>query len=488
MVDVLIVGAGPVGLTMAAQCLRYNISCRIIEKRAAPSKESRALVIHAKTLELLRFVGVSKTFVRKGLPIEKGLIHFNGKPKLTLDLTSIDTPYPYALSLDQSDTERILEAHLKKKGLRVERKKELVSLSEKGEATIKFRGKKEKIKPKYVLACDGAHSTVRHELNLEFKGKRYEEHFVLADLYVKWPKKKPGIMAYAHRDGVAAFFPLTHKGRYRFIATIPKGTEEVSLEMMQEIASRRSGQNIQLSRPVWTSLFRIHKRAVPKMRYGNIFLLGDAAHIHSPVGGQGMNIGMHETGNLAWKLRLVLDGAPDELLDTFNEERYPIVEGILRGTDVATRIVLSNSLLSFVLRGVLFPLVDLISPIKKAIVENMSELLINYEDSSIVSEDWNGRGGIEAGHRAPDVTVGSKQLFDLLKKPKHRILVVGDVKKFAQFSDRATIHSVRSNSKAAKKYGLDKEGVYIIRPDGYVGYRSNTLNVEGCEAYFEKLA
>ena len=488
MVDVLIIGAGPVGLTMAAQCLRYNISFRIIEKRSSPSKESRALIIHARTLELLQFLGVIKKFTNKGLPIKKGLIHVNGDLKISLDLTQINSPYAYFLSLDQSDTERILEKHLKKNKIKVERNKELISLSKKGEATIKFRGKKEKIKPKYIIACDGAHSTVRHALNIDFSGKKYEVHFVLADLYVKWAQKTPALSVYATKDGMVGFISLRHKGRYRFMATIPKDTTEVPLEMLQELAQSRSFQRVQLSKPVWISLFRIHKRAVPKMKYGNIFLLGDAAHIHSPIGGQGMNIGMHETGNLAWKLKSVLGGASENLLETFNEERYPIVKSILEGTDVATKIALSENRILLALKRLLFPVVNLIRPIKKAMVRNMSELRINYDDSSIISEDWKGLGGIKAGHRAPDVTISSKkQLFDLIKSPRHCMLVFGDVKMFKHFSDKANLYSVSANSEAAKVYGIHKEGVYIIRPDGYIGYRSNTLNINGCENYFKKL-
>ena len=160
MVDVLIIGAGPVGLTMAAQCLRYNISFRIIEKRSGPSKESRALAIHARTLELLQFLGVAKTFTKKGLPIKKALIYVDGDLKINLDFTNLDSQYPYILSLEQSNTERILEKHLNKNGIKVERNKELISLSKSGTAIIKSRKRKEKVKPKYVIGCDGAHSTV----------------------------------------------------------------------------------------------------------------------------------------------------------------------------------------------------------------------------------------------------------------------------------------------------------------------------------------
>ena len=485
MVDVLIIGAGPVGLTMAAQCLRYNISFRIIEKRSGPSKESRALAIHARTLELLQFLGVAKTFTKKGLPIKKALIYVDGDLKLNLDFTNLDSQYPYILSLEQSNTERILEKHLNKNGIKVERNKELISLSKSGTAIIKSRKRKEKVKPKYVIGCDGAHSTVRHKLKINFKGKRYEENLVLADLQVKGIQKKPAMALYANKDGIIGFFPLAHKGRFRFMATVPKDMEEAPLEMLQELANQRSYKKFKFSNPIWTSFFRVHKRVVPKMRYGNIFLLGDAAHIHSPAGGQGMNTGMHETANLAWKLKLVLTGNSENLLKTFNEERYPIVKKLLKGTDFATVIMFSENPVLLALKNFILPIVNLLKPVKNVLSKNMSELLINYEDSSIVNEDWVGLGGIKAGHRAPDVTINSKQLFDLLKNPKHCILVFGDVKKFKHFSDQANIYSL--SSKAAKKYGIDKEGVYIIRPDGYIGYRSNKLNIEGCENYFSNL-
>jgi 3-(3-hydroxy-phenyl)propionate hydroxylase len=488
MVYVLIIGAGPVGLTMACQCLRYKIPFRIIEKRSGPSKESRALAIHARTLEVLHYLGVVKNFTNKGLPIRKGLIHINGDLKMHLDFTNLETPYPYVLGLDQSETERILEKHLETNGFRVERNKELISLSKNGHAIVRFKGKKEKIKARYVIACDGAHSKVRKELGIKFRGLKYGENFVLSDINIKINKNKSSVMVYANKDGVLAFFPLPHKNRYRLIATMPKKTNETSLEMLQEIVNKRAGKYIKISNPIWTSMFSIHKRMVPRMRHGNIFLLGDAAHIHSPVGGQGMNIGIHETDNLGWKLKLILEGASDKLLDTFNEERYPIVKEILKGTDVATKFALSNNYFLLLLKSLLLPVIDLVKPIKKELVRNMSELLINYENSSIVKENWKSTKGIKAGYRALDIKISKKkQLFDVLKKGRHCILIFGNSGKFRKLSKFSEVYSVKVKSKAGRLYGVEKEGIYIIRPDGYVGYRCDELNLGGCEGYFDMI-
>jgi len=501
--DILIIGAGPVGLTMANQCSRYGMSFRIIEKRAKPSKESRALAIHTRTLELLHFLDLGPTFAKKGLPIKKFSIFINNKKEVEIPTNRLESPYSYVLSLDQSDTERILENNLNKKGIRVERKKELISLREntKGiKAILKSsKGKKEILSPRFVIACDGAHSTVRKQLHLNFEGSQYQTRLILADLDIDWPgKPRKDFQAYMDKNGTCAFIPLRHRGRYRFIATVSKNFNKPTLESIKKIVQSKNIQGIKLSNPIWITPFKIHHRIIPSLRKGNIFLLGDAAHIHSPLGGQGMNIGMQETGNLAWKLKLVLDRSVSEnLLDTFNEERYPIIKTIIRTTDISTKIFFSKNVLLEKLKKIAFSIIDSSKMLKKKINKMLSGVIINYTSSSIVSENWKTKGGISAGERALPTSLPLKkshfQLFDLLKSEKHTLLIFtpnsNTIKKFTKhFSKLSTIYNITKISKElTKKYGILKEGIYIIRPDGYVGFRSDFIDEKGCEHYFKTL-
>ncbi|WP_020424300.1 FAD-dependent monooxygenase [Legionella tunisiensis] len=335
--DVLVVGAGPVGLFCANELTRHGIPCRIIDKKAELSDKSKALGIHIRTLDVLEDCGFIDEILAQGLKVEGALLKAHEKLLVDVDFSLVEGDRHYLVDLPQDKTERILHAGLVTKGLQVEWQTELTGIEQAANHTIatlkRADGSSEQVNAAWIIACDGSHSTLRHLVNADFLGATYKEVWWLADLHIDWnlPKNKMAIFVSHH--GPMAAFPMGEK-RYRLVLVAPEGSSIDATPTIQDIEQafkQRSAENATLSDPIWLTQFGIHHRQIQQYRYGRLFFAGDAAHIHSPMGGQGLNTGIQDIYNLIWKLTLVQKGlAQDSLLDSYHKERYPIGKGVLK--------------------------------------------------------------------------------------------------------------------------------------------------------------
>ncbi len=305
--QVLVVGAGPVGLTMASELARYGVRVRIIDKAPQRTDKSKALAVWSRTLELLDRAGCANDFIAAGNKVDAANIVAANKLIARVSLAEVKSPYPYALMLPQSDTERLLDDHLNRLGVHIERQVELVQFAagEQGvEATLRSAsGSEERLTVDWLIGCDGAHSTIRHGLGMSFSGSTLDTDWLLADVHLKaFPFPPSELATYWHEDGVLVALPIS-PGRYRVIADLGPSTGALpaspTLDEVQGVLDQRGPGRLVAYDPIWLSAFRINERKVPDYRSGRVFVAGDAAHVHSPAGGQGMNTGMQDAFNLA---------------------------------------------------------------------------------------------------------------------------------------------------------------------------------------------
>ncbi|MCE0744707.1 FAD-dependent monooxygenase [Acetobacter sicerae] len=460
---VLVVGAGPVGLTMAVELTRYGVPVRIVDRLPARTTQSRALAIWPRTLELLEMAGCVDAFTAAGLHTKAVSIHVGKRTLARIPLGTIASSFNYLLMIPQSETERLLEDYLGTSGLSVERETELTDFIDRKDGvscTLRHAGGKiEIVEAAWLIGCDGAHSFVRGRLGLPFEGDTLPMGFVLADAHVKGlaiPSDEPAI--FWHPDGAVMFFPIS-RDRYRIIADLGSVPLHMpDLEEMQTIVDRRGPGGIILSDPVWLSDFGVNERKVPDYRKGRVFLAGDAAHVHSPAGGQGMNMGMQDAFNLAWKLALVeRKEAASCLLDSYSIERSGVARQILSDSSRMTRVVLLRSPLTQRVRNFVVKHGFSIPVIRHAIANRLSGIQIDYPDSPLNMGSARGLRGPEPGQRL--ISGRSAGRDDV---PRFILL--------ARNSAEARAMIARHSDLLASEVRLppDGNGIWLVRPDGYV--------------------
>jgi 2-polyprenyl-6-methoxyphenol hydroxylase-like FAD-dependent oxidoreductase len=388
--DVLVVGAGPTGLTLASELLRHGLTVRIVDAAEAPSPWSRAVAVHARTLEVLSQMGCADALVARGQKLRGATLWSAGEALARVEFDELDTSFPYVLCLSQQETEAVLHDALAARGGAVERGVSLTSFRQDGAgvtARLARGGEELTARAAWIVGCDGAHSVVRKALDLPFEGSTYEERFQLADVKIDWDTRDDRITTYFADDGLVACFPLPG-GRWRLVATdVGEAAEAPSADEVEALFHRRTGTGARLSDMVWSSRFRIHCRQVASYRDDRALLAGDAAHIHSPVGGQGMNTGVQDAHNLAWKLRLVHKGlARSKLLDTYHEERHAVGQSVLRGTDAATKAASVRNPLARGVRDEVARFLTSLEVVQQRVATELAELTVNYERSSLSLE------------------------------------------------------------------------------------------------------
>jgi len=562
---VLIVGAGPTGLAAAMSLARAHTNVRLIDRAPQPAAHSRAIGIQARTLELFEQHRVVEPFLALGHRLRAANLYSNGHRLARLDFDPLQTRYPYLLCLDQSVTERLLTEHLATLGVHIERGIELIGLKQDASQVeaelVHADGRAETCRAAYLIGADGAHSTVRHLVGLNFAGKTLKQTFMLADLQVDSDLSDDEFHLFASRDGLAAIIPMG-AGRHRLIAdnadnalalaepassmavspiSAPGAPEDPlfgtdagrgaqpreqastaddpppSLELYRAVVGRRIDHPLKLSGLAWSSCFRLNSRMVEKLRMQRVFLAGDAAHVHSPAGAQGMNTGVQEALNLGWKLARTIAGhAGEPLLDTYQMERHPIERDVLRQTAFITQLAEAERGPMKLLRERVMPVLAAFGPLRDAARLMVSELAIQYRRSPLTLERVLD-GGPRAGERAPDALVhvvdgplgrapGTARLYDLHDPGFFSLFLLvrlaGGPEAALDAADRpgpiaaepapeldaltsaieAALPGVvriwrvtdarQSNAMSLEHaYGRTRPAFYLVRPDGYIGAR-----------------
>lgn len=526
--EVLVVGAGPTGLTLAAQLAAGGVPPRVIDRSADRVAESRALAIQPRSLEVLAALGVTDTLVACGNPAVRLRLHAPHRVvSLPLfDLGLDDTAYPYLLFLSQAETERVLQEHLTAAGVTVERRVELVKLDNirgAGAVTATLRhpdGREELTSARYVVGCDGAHSTVRQQAGIQFTGGSYPQTFVLAD--TEADGLEPGAAhAFLSEAGVLLFFPLLRPASWRSLAVRPPADPTppqapVELDEVQALADAYTGATVRLHDPVWMTNFQLHHRAAVHYRSGRVFLAGDAAHIHSPAGGQGMNTGIQDAVNLGWKLAHTLHGANPALLDTYEPERAPVGARVLRFTDRAFTVATStNRVVRFArtrLAPALLPLAFRLRAGRAYAFRTISQLGIRYRRSRLSAAGRRpSRRGLRPGDRLPDAVLARDgdptTLHAAVAGPGWQLLLCGpagswDTDRVARLRQehgaRLTVQHLSAwrapgvlfdpSGRALRRLGLHPQSTaqYLIRPDGHVGYCATGTDLAGLTGYLHR--
>jgi 2-polyprenyl-6-methoxyphenol hydroxylase-like FAD-dependent oxidoreductase len=513
LIDVLVVGAGPTGLTLAAELAAFGVRARLIDRGLDRVHDSRALAIQPRSLEVLAALGVTDELVAGGNRAVQLRMHVGGRVLAVpmFDLGLDDTAYPFLLFLSQAETERVLCEQLAAAGIAVERGVELAGLGNAADAamaTLRHRdGRQEVVSARYVVGCDGGHSTVRRLAGIGFEGGSYPQTFVLAD--TEADGVEPGAAhAFVSATGMLFLFPLVKPAAWRLLAMRPPADRTppdapLALDEVQALASSYTGGTVRLHDPVWMTNFRLHHRAATRYRAGRVFIAGDAAHVHSPAGAQGMNTGIQDAVNLGWKLAHILRGVTDPaLLGTYEAERAPIGKLVLRFTDRAFTIATSTTPIARLARTRLAPAVIPLAlkarPARAYAFRTVSQLDIRYRHSPLSLDGPNPpRKGPKAGDRLPDASIvhdgQPAMLHQALATPGWHLLLCGppDVwpaQTTTQLRQRSpgliTVHHLTAQNapralhdpdgQALRRLGLTARHTaqYLVRPDGHIGYRA----------------
>lgn len=497
---VLIIGAGPTGLTAALELSRFGVPVRIVDKLAEPATTSRAIGVQARTLELLDKRGLADEMVRLGNPASGGSIYGNGARLFRLDFSGIESRFPYILMLSQAETERILTEAIARQGVTIERGVELVALSEDVlshdaspvKAVLRHADERlELAAAPWLISAEGAHSRVRTTLDLRFEGKTLPDDFALGDLHVAADLVPTDFHIFSSEHGFLGLFPLGG-AQFRLIASHssnePNKDAPPSLEEQQAIYDHRSHIPARLSDLAWSSWFRINSRMVTRLVAGRLLLGGDAAHIHSPAGAQGMNTGIQDMINLGWKLAFVMQGkAQPALLRTYKEDRIPVMRTVLTRTEGMTGIIGSENPVFRTLFNHLAPWIGGSGFVQEIATARLSQIALGYRTSSL-SETY-GHGELHAGDRLPEDTLArvgagpeERPLFTVLDPSRFVLLAItvdGSVPEDLADAVRPWAGLVQAVGIAVPaeerarvrfeslfgKYG----GVFVVRPDSYLG-------------------
>jgi 2-polyprenyl-6-methoxyphenol hydroxylase-like FAD-dependent oxidoreductase len=496
--DVLIVGAGPTGLMLANQLARRGVKPVVIDRHSGPAQQSRAMAVQARTLEIYAQMGVAEQALQLGQIATGANMWANGRWTARIPLGEIGqdiSPFPYVLMLGQDDNERILGERLRQDGVAIAWNTELTGLAQKAdhvEMTLRDPvGRSRGLRAKWVAGCDGSRSAVREMNGIGFPGAPYRQTFFVADTEAHGQMKPAELNVYLWQDGFHLFFPMRGENRWRVIGIVPKSLCERDHlqfdDLIPEIC-REAGNGLQFRRCLWFSTYRIFHRAAEQFRKGRCFVLGDAAHIHSPAGAQGMNTGLQDAYNLAWKLALVVQGRADAaLFDTYEQERMPVAQRLLETTDRAFQLVASDGWFPALLRTKIIARIAATAMrfemIRRLAFLAISQTGISYPSSGLshTLQDLP-KGAPVAGDRFPWLKLefephgNAEDLHQRLGDTAFNLVEFGHTRVPSGLTDRFgglvrvhTIPQTDHNRSVLARAKIDERALYLLRPDGHVG-------------------
>ncbi|MGZ8391674.1 MAG: FAD-dependent monooxygenase [Gemmatimonadales bacterium] len=512
--EVLIVGAGPTGLMLANQLARRGVPARIIDRHTGPSLQTRALGVQARTLEIYAHLGI----VQQALELGKRAIGANmwahGRRAARVPVGDIGrdlSPYPFLLILGQDDNERLLGDSLRKQGVTIQWNTELVGLTQEPDRVITRLkapdGQIREVAAGWVAGCDGARSAVRELNRIAFQGAPYEDVFFVADTEMTGPMIAGELNVYLWRKGFHLFFPMRGTDHWRVVGIVPpdlRGSDDLTLNEIIPSIRQEAGSGLTFRGCSWFSTYRIHHRRAERFREGRCFLLGDAAHIHSPVGAQGMNTGLQDAYNLAWKLALVVSGRADAtLVDSYEEERIPVAQALLSTTDRMFSLVISDRPVAGFIRTRVAPKIMALAMrfqrIRRLAFLTISQTGIRYPGSAL-SENLPGLpdNAPGAGDRFPwlrlKFSAGSpaEDLYARLDDTQFTLIVVGQpappegLPGVGEPMRSLVIPDDPVNHQELARVGIPGLAFYLLRPDGYVGLAGVRLETGAVSRYIEK--
>lgn len=497
--DVLIVGAGPTGLMLALWLAHYGVEALVVDRKETTSRESRALGVQARTLETYDMLGLGGLALEQGIPARRVTMWVNRQPLAHAVLGEMGrgrSPYPYMFVMGQDRTEKLLLEALVGLGGRVRWRTTLESLTQQERhvtaTLLDDDGRRETVQARYVCGCDGASSSVRHALDIGFPGGTYGQRFFVADVSAHGPLHEGEVGLCLGETGFMAFFPMPGPEHFRVVGVVPAAIADKpdpSFEDVRADVVRRSGMTV--TAVSWFSTYHVHHRVAEAFRRGNGFLLGDAGHIHSPVGAQGMNTGLMDATNLGWKLAAVLKGAADaRLLDTYAQKRMPFARALVATTDRLFSLVSSPDPWTGPLRAVgvpaLFALGTHLPFVQRELFGLISQTRVAYHDSAL---SRGTVGTVRAGDRLPWVRYddGSTN-YDVLTGLKPHLQVYGAVpealSRFAAEHHELPLVTL-PDAPAVRAAGLRAGAVYLVRPDGHVAYATTSFEPAAFVDYWQ---
>lgn len=527
-IPVAIVGGGPTGVMLAIELARRGIEVRLLDKQPQRSLETRAIGIHARTLEVFHQLGLIDEFLAAGHQVDGMTVHTRARHCTHVNFGRLDSPYPFVLMLGQDQTQRILDQRLERLGITIERGVEVLDLDQTVDGidlTIRRTGesREQTLTADWVVGCDGAHSIVRRRLGLPFAGDDYGQDWLMSEVYIDPPIERDRFHVFSFTDTPMVAFPLPAERWRLFLPQVPNRAGERQAPDMDEIerlAATRGPAGFKLTDPSLLAAFRCYRRSTDMMRNGRVLVAGDAAHIHSPAGGQGMNTGLHDAFNLGWKLALVAAGqCSPRLLDTYQDERLPIAASVLAFTHSLVRIFTISSPAKRWLRDRILPIAAAIPGAERHYTRRLAQISHTYRSGPLTPPTAAmrlRRAPIAPGDRLPSVPGLCRNgtpicTLDLISSSEHTLLVLtgqrrdphiaqAAIARLARFNGMLNIVTVHGASgthspngvtdphlAAHRRYRASKGQLLLIRPDGYLTRRAPLNRADIPERYLRHL-
>jgi 2-polyprenyl-6-methoxyphenol hydroxylase-like FAD-dependent oxidoreductase len=499
-VDVLIVGAGPSGLVLALWLDKLGVTLRLIDKTAEPGTTSRALAVQARTLELYRLLDLTDTVLEQGYRTAAVNLWTEGRHRARISLEAVGagiTRYPVLEIYPQDQHERLLVDRLAARGIRVERQTELLGFEDRGDhVTAQIRtsdGRTEQCEASFIVGCDGAHSIVRKIMGIGFPGGTYPQLFYVADIEGTGPAMNGELNVDLDESDILAVFPMAQAGRVRLVGTIRDERAETEQTLRFDDVSNRAINNlkIEVGTVNWFSTYRVHHRVAEHFHHGRAFLVGDAGHIHSPAGGQGMNTGIGDAFNLGWKLAAVVQArATDALLDTYEAERIKFAQKLVATTDRAFSFITADGPVADIVRTrvapVVMPAVFKLPAARELLFRTVSQTVLNYRNGPLSK---GAAGDVHGGDRLPWVGADGNDNYSPAVAAGWQVHVYGEAR--AQLVQWCAQRQVQLRTfdwhDAHARAGLVQNALYLLRPDTYVALADKTGEPQVLDDYFQSV-